>query len=146
MSKFEILTGDTALAIAARRGEIETFKALLTAGADLNTTDNLGRTPLHLAASFGHEKLVALLLQGRPNLDAVTLQGYTAFRLAMTWEIKKMLKDAGAVLPVMSEFDLWMGRSGTGDERMSLWSHMELPERSMTASPDPFYFSHRLSR
>jgi hypothetical protein len=132
------IDGETALAIAARRGEIETFKALLTAGADLNTTDNFGRTPLHLAASFGHEKIVALLLQCRPNLEAVTLQGYTAFHLALTSEIKGMIKDAGAVVPVESVSDRLMASVGS--------DVMDVPERSMTASPDPFYFSHRLNR
>jgi ankyrin repeat protein len=61
--------GLTALTFAAREGDIDTAKALLDGGADINETTNYGWTPLLTAINNRHYKLAAMLLErgGDPN-------------------------------------------------------------------------------
>ena len=55
---------------------------LTTAGADVNAADGRGSTPLHSAASQGHDSAVQLLAERGANLEAETKSGQTP--LAMT--------------------------------------------------------------
>ncbi len=52
---------DTLLS-ASRKGETATVALLIAAGADVNTVDKNGKTPLCLAASCGHTECARLLL------------------------------------------------------------------------------------
>jgi ankyrin repeat protein len=52
----DIPTAASPLAMAAIRGDLAEIKALLEAGAEVNVTDALGRTPLHMAAFYGRTK------------------------------------------------------------------------------------------
>ena len=47
------------------------FKLLRDAGANLEATDRLGRTPLHCAATAGKPDLLSLLIQAGGNVEAV---------------------------------------------------------------------------
>ncbi|MBL0167457.1 MAG: ankyrin repeat domain-containing protein [Propionivibrio sp.] len=47
---------------AAIQGDLAAIKVLLEAGADINTRDALGRTPLHMAAFCGRPKTTELLI------------------------------------------------------------------------------------
>ena len=47
------------------------FKLLRDAGANLEATDRLGRTPLHCAATAGKPDLLSLLIQAGVNVEAV---------------------------------------------------------------------------
>ena len=51
--------GKTALHIAAANGLIEATESLLAAGADVNTTDHDGHTPMH-AALLNHRGKVSV--------------------------------------------------------------------------------------
>ncbi len=53
--------GQTALMLAARRGDEALVRLLLAAGADRNRTDPAGRTAAELARQQGHATLAALL-------------------------------------------------------------------------------------
>ncbi|XP_022723360.1 potassium channel SKOR-like isoform X2 [Durio zibethinus] len=48
---------------AAYHGDLYQLKSLIRAGADPNKTDYDGRSPLHLAASKGHDDITSFLLQ-----------------------------------------------------------------------------------
>ncbi len=45
-------------------------------------TDNNGKTALHLAAEYGHEEAVRVLLDNDAYIEAKDSKGWTAIRLA----------------------------------------------------------------
>lgn len=53
--------GDTALCIAAKHGDLETAKALIMAGANVNHQNNKGLTPLMLATQNKHLETMKIL-------------------------------------------------------------------------------------
>lgn len=119
--------GESPLLVAVRRGRLAVIDALVSAGAELNVTDSNGRTALHLAASFGHDQVLELLLhQRRLPIDGCTNDGLTPLALAINLQkehsaqILRVWGASAAKLPTdLNDIDL-------------------APERSMTASPDPF--------
>ena len=66
---------NTPLHNAARSGNIEIVKVLLSAGYDPNEVNAEGFTPLHIAAQAGHVEIVALLIETKKknvNMDNPT--------------------------------------------------------------------------
>jgi ankyrin repeat protein len=55
--------GTRALIVAAAHGHVDTVKALVDAGADVNAADVTGWTVLHAAAYKGDKQIVSLLLE-----------------------------------------------------------------------------------
>lgn len=72
----------TALMIATIRGETETVKILIKAGADVDRRDIYGWTPLIHAAYRGHESIAAALIGAGANITLRSLGGYSAFLAA----------------------------------------------------------------
>ncbi|OMO95506.1 hypothetical protein CCACVL1_05394 [Corchorus capsularis] len=54
---------------AAYHGDLYQLKSLIRAGADPKKTDYDGRSPLHLAASKGHEDITSFLLQHEVDIN-----------------------------------------------------------------------------
>ena len=70
---------------------------MLKADPDLiERIDEDKRTPLHVAARFGHVEVVKWLLDNGANVDAVAYNKFTPLRLASDIEIVRMLLQAGA--------------------------------------------------
>ncbi|XP_063369135.1 ankyrin-3 [Cydia amplana] len=67
--------GFTPLATAVRKGDINTVKFLLTAGANVNQPSSSGQTPLHLATLGARVALVDLLLDNGADFQARDLNG-----------------------------------------------------------------------
>jgi ankyrin repeat protein len=68
---------------AARTGDVETARALLRQGADVNATQGDGMTALHWAAMRGYADLARVLLAAGANVHATTRLGaYTPLHLA----------------------------------------------------------------
>jgi uncharacterized protein len=71
--------GETALMMAALRGNEEWVRRLISSGAKINRA---GWTPLHYAASGGEPKLVALLLDQGADIEAASPNDTTALMMA----------------------------------------------------------------
>jgi len=89
----------TPLHKAARDGDTNLVKVLITNHADLNAKERDGRTPLHWAALNGHLEVVKLLLVNGAAVDAVENDGKTPLHCAAMndhLEIVKLLLAHGA--------------------------------------------------
>jgi ankyrin repeat protein len=58
-----------ALHILANKGYDDCCKFLFSKGAKINATDSAQRTPLHIAAQFGHLNVVIFLIENHAVLD-----------------------------------------------------------------------------
>ncbi|KAI9774079.1 MAG: hypothetical protein M1840_005172 [Geoglossum simile] len=61
---------------------IGVVKLLIENGATTYTKDGWGRTPLHIAASYGHKAVVSLLIKETANVGAKNIWGDTALHCA----------------------------------------------------------------
>ena len=96
-----VMSVNESLAKAASNGDEEEVKYRLAGGADADSTDRAGRTPLMLAASGGHDAVVNLLLERGADADARTpaaafgLGGESALdmaRHAARWQVVHTLE------------------------------------------------------
>jgi ankyrin repeat protein len=55
---------------AIKKDDFNTVKTLIAAGVDVNAKDELGETPLHVAAVRGHLEIASLLINEGANVDA----------------------------------------------------------------------------
>jgi ankyrin repeat protein len=74
--------GLTALVFAAREGDVESAKALVAAGADINQTTEYGWTPLLTATNNRHYTLGAMLMERGANVNIANKGGWTPLYLA----------------------------------------------------------------
>ena len=74
--------GSTPLLFVARNGDVETARALLEAGADVNDTAAAGTSALVVAAHSGHGPLATYLLENGADPNAAGA-GYTALHAAV---------------------------------------------------------------
>ena len=85
---------------AARNGDVEAVRSLLSEGADVNVAQGDGMTALHWAAELGHTAVADLLLSAGADVEANTRIGnYTPLHLASrsgNGPIARALLDAGA--------------------------------------------------
>lgn len=75
---------DSALIVAAKKGETDAIKLLLSWGAQIESHDLNNSTALHWAANNGHVDAVAYLLEHGALLEARGHTNYTALGFAVT--------------------------------------------------------------
>jgi len=92
--------GNSPVADAAMRGDVEAVRTLLKQGADVSAAQGDGMTALHWAAQRGDAELASMLIYGGGNVGAVTRIGqYTPLHLAAgsaTGAVVEALIKAGA--------------------------------------------------
>jgi len=72
-------------------GQIEIVKLLVTLGADVNSQDDHGVTPLHQAAWHGYSDITAYLILKGANVNTTDTLGSSPLKLA------KLLKQTNVV-------------------------------------------------
>jgi len=77
---------------AAADGNIAQVKSLLSKGAEINARDERGLTPLHHAASRGHNDIVDLLISKGADTNSKDKWGYTPLYYAIWYENKDIVK------------------------------------------------------
>lgn len=104
-TKFKSRTAGRFLA-AAHAGNHEKLLELITKGIDVNLTNEIGVTALHLSAKEGHVKVVNELLKHGARVDAATQKGVTALHVASLSgkvDVIKLLLDSNAKLNIQSK-------------------------------------------
>ncbi|XP_021915295.1 protein phosphatase 1 regulatory subunit 12A isoform X3 [Zootermopsis nevadensis] len=77
-------TGATALHVAAAKGYIKVMSVLLQGGANVNSQDFDGWTPLHAAAHWGQKEACEMLVEEFCDMDMKNYVGQTAYDVADT--------------------------------------------------------------
>jgi ankyrin repeat protein len=93
------MSGASPLIIATVFGQTEVLKALIQAGADMNTGNNEGSTPLIAAAVFDRIEAARTLIEAGADVNARNNEGSTALHsaaLLCRTEIVKLLLNNGA--------------------------------------------------
>ena len=75
-------------------------KLLLSAGADINATDSDGKSPLHVAARFGHVEFVQFLIDNGADLEIKNNEGETPLGTAISFgqtEVAELIQRNGSI-------------------------------------------------
>lgn len=97
---------DQALMVVAQVGKIDAVKRLLAEGANIETTDQQGRTVLDVATAFGQTEVVKILLTAGAKVNAGTGNRQTALHSAAASgkiDMVRALLDAGARVDVADQ-------------------------------------------
>ena len=100
------LLGNT-LIRATYRGKVHRMKRLLRDGADPSGRDCHGWTPLHWAASKGHNEAIACLIENDADVNATDLNGWSPLHLAAINNerlVAEILLKAGASCTMKDKF------------------------------------------
>lgn len=86
--------GENALHQAAGQGSLSVLNLILDLGgnANLETRENRGNTALNVAAIYGQDEVVKLLLENGANINARNTDGDTPLHLAVEWRREAVLK------------------------------------------------------
>mmetsp|Transcript_12742 Transcript_12742/g.16750 ORF Transcript_12742/g.16750 Transcript_12742/m.16750 type:complete len:215 (-) Transcript_12742:249-893(-) len=121
LRRLSYLKPDQRILMAASEGLHWVVEEFYIRGCPLDVKNDQGYTPLHLAAGFGHTKVVRVLLNMGVDVNAQTLTGYTPLYLAKSGgheEIAAMISEKGGLHEVkkphhpsyMSIFDIDLPR------------------------------------
>ena len=81
---------------ATKADNKEIVELLLASGADVNAKDEMGETPLHLAAQFGRKEIAELLIAEGADVNAKGDFGRTPLDTVEDKEMADLLRKHGA--------------------------------------------------
>ncbi|XP_015756351.1 PREDICTED: ankyrin repeat domain-containing protein 11-like [Acropora digitifera] len=84
--------GETALHVAAIKGDLEDVIALIKAGAAVDVKDNAGWTPLHEACNYGNLRIVQELVWSGANVNSLGYKAITPLHDAVINDHAKVVK------------------------------------------------------
>ncbi len=111
---------------AALKGKGNLIAISVEHGADINTTNEAGKTAMMLAAESGYKDIVKYLIEMEAEIDLQDKQGYTALSLAVrsgSTEIVSLLINAGSNIQIQSNYGntpLILAADGGHDEIVKL--------------------------
>ena len=82
------------IGLYASHGDLENVRAQLRDHVDVNLRDNLGMSPLHAAALFGHKDVAELLLANKADVNAKDNIGVTP----LLWALSRGHEDVAILL------------------------------------------------
>ena len=87
--------GDTPLHVFAWRGDVDSARVLIEAGADINAQGDFGETPLHVAIRLQQESLIILLLAAGAKTNICSEFNQTAQEMAakLTGDVASLFKN-----------------------------------------------------
>ena len=104
-------TGETALHIVVKRGDLTYLRFLLAKGADPNLKDDKGTTPLLLAATSGESEMISVLIQQGANVNLGNSSGETPLIRAVQSRDLTMVRTLLAAGADADQPDLLAGKS-----------------------------------
>jgi ankyrin repeat protein len=106
---------------------------LLNYGADPNIKDDVGCTPLHYAAEYGHDKIAQLLLEYWADLNAMDKDRFTPLHSAAKNDraiVATLLLESGAVSDVIDKSESVPLHYANGRTTLAiLGMHMDHPRQ-----------------
>lgn len=108
-SASETPSAESPLAKAATRGDLDEVKLRIDQGENVNASDALGRTPLHMAVFYAHPRTAALLIASSADVNARDRVGMTPLHaavLAGSLQEVQLLLDGKADIKAASETGL----------------------------------------
>ena len=83
---------DYCLKIACMDRKLEKVSKLVEKGANVNSKDSAGFTPLHLAVDAEDEAICLFLIEKGASINARSEEGFTPLHLAANFDYEKMVK------------------------------------------------------
>ena len=71
------------LSVEVRKGDLVSIRNMVTQGGDVNATDLIGDTPLHIACFYHRQDAAELLLASGANVNAKDMHGFTPLHAAV---------------------------------------------------------------
>ena len=137
-SKFNLKgeAGYQLMIYAIKKGDETIVKLLLDAGADVNASDNLGRTPMLAALAYKQSSIADLLLGKGANKETEISQrdydcmGYDRLELGMTYrQVKNLIGSLGLTSLYVMENDNFEVKKSNEEKynfrngNLSYWRH-----------------------
>ena len=89
----DVVSGEGALHIVTRRGDLPYLTYLLSKGADANLRDGKGESALLIAARLGRGELIAPLIKGGADANLANSSGETALIIAVQRRDQPMVRE-----------------------------------------------------
>ena len=106
--------GETALHIAAAKGDAEMVRALIAARADVNAVALTGETPLLKAASKGCAGTARALLDAGARVTLKDNTGETPLTVAARLGHREVVRLLRSALPLPGRLGFWLKRYASG--------------------------------